>query len=42
MSEEQRVSASKLIPLYRMLQHKLAQKKEYAMQESTVQLGRTL
>ncbi|KAL0973170.1 hypothetical protein UPYG_G00199880 [Umbra pygmaea] len=28
MSEEKRVSASKLIPLYRMLQHKLAQKKE--------------
>ncbi|XP_051962405.1 uncharacterized protein LOC127629287 [Xyrauchen texanus] len=39
MSEEQRVSASKLIPLYRMLQHKLAQKKGNATQESTVQLG---
>ncbi|XP_048063965.1 zinc finger BED domain-containing protein 4-like [Megalobrama amblycephala] len=39
MSEEQRVSASKLIPLYRMLQHKLAQKKGHAAQESTVQLG---
>jgi len=41
MSEEQRVSSSKLIPLDRMLQHKLAQKKGNAMQESTVQVGRT-
>ncbi|XP_065152040.1 zinc finger BED domain-containing protein 4-like [Paramisgurnus dabryanus] len=39
MSEEKRVSASKLIPLYRMLQHKLAQKKGNATQESTIQLG---
>ncbi len=40
LSEEQRVSASKLIPLYRMLQHKLVEKKGLAKQESTVQLGK--
>ncbi|XP_026122169.1 zinc finger BED domain-containing protein 4-like [Carassius auratus] len=39
LSEEQRVSASKLIPLYRMLQHKLSQKKGQSAQESTAQLG---
>lgn len=40
LSEEQKVSASKLIPLYRMLQHKLSQKKGQSAQESTAQLGR--
>ncbi len=40
LSEEQRVSASKLIPLYRMLQHKLVEQKGLAKQESTVQLGK--
>ncbi|XP_052407935.1 zinc finger BED domain-containing protein 4-like [Carassius gibelio] len=39
LSEEQRVSASKLISLYRMLQHKLSQKKGQSAQESTAQLG---
>ncbi|XP_058613457.1 zinc finger BED domain-containing protein 4-like [Onychostoma macrolepis] len=39
LSEEQRVSASKLIPLYRMLQHKLVEKKGLAKQDSAVQLG---
>ncbi|XP_026098618.1 zinc finger BED domain-containing protein 4-like [Carassius auratus] len=38
LSEEQRVSASKLIPLYRMLQHKLSRKKGQSAQESTAQL----
>nr|XP_055036967.1 zinc finger BED domain-containing protein 4-like [Misgurnus anguillicaudatus] len=39
LSEEQRVSASKLIPLYRMLQLKMSEKKGSANHESTIQLG---
>ncbi|XP_029980223.1 zinc finger BED domain-containing protein 4-like [Sphaeramia orbicularis] len=39
LSEEKRVSASKVIPLYRMLQHNLLEKLRHSKQPATQQLG---
>ncbi|XP_030018693.1 uncharacterized protein LOC115438939 [Sphaeramia orbicularis] len=39
LSEEKRVSASKVIPLYRMLQHNLFEKLRHSKQPATQQLG---
>ncbi|KAJ8355876.1 hypothetical protein SKAU_G00186700 [Synaphobranchus kaupii] len=39
MSEEKRVSASKLIPIVRMIQHKVSEKTKLMTQESSRQLG---
>ncbi|KAK0147692.1 Zinc finger BED domain-containing protein 1 [Merluccius polli] len=42
LSEEERVSASNLIPLYRMIQHKLAEKMRTSTHHPTFQLGTLL
>ncbi|KAK7882934.1 hypothetical protein WMY93_029108 [Mugilogobius chulae] len=42
MSEEKRVSASKVIPLYRQLQYKLSEKLRHSKLQSTMQLGNYL
>ncbi|KAJ8370746.1 hypothetical protein SKAU_G00107740 [Synaphobranchus kaupii] len=39
MSDEKRVSASKLIPIVRMIQHKVSEKTKLMTQESSRQLG---